>query len=343
MNQHDIPPCSGKASPAVADDAPCRERTGSDIAGATSDSEAIGGEAPACDLARLVQRLCADWSLEVTPKGATQIADFAELLRPGTQVYVTHLPKQPYEPVIATAERLRAEGMIPVPHIVARSVPDRATLERWYGRLAAAGVEEALLIAGGTTTVAGPYRDTLMLLDDCPPAAHGLTRLGIAGHPEGHAHADREALDRALASKVAYAEATGTDLWMVTQFTFDAQPLIDWSARLQRQGIRVPVRVGLPGPASLATLLKYAVSCGVGASITALHNQPGKLWKMTRPQPPVAQLLALARHPGPWLGVHVYPFGGTLQTAAWFRALQEGRFSIEAQRLTVHQGGEGAV
>lgn len=336
MTKHDVPPCFGEAAQAVADVAPERESAGRDIAGATGDSEAVEEEAPPCDLAWSVQRLCADWSLEVTPKGAAQIKDFAELLRPGTQVYVTHLPGHPYEPVIATAERLRAEGMVPVPHIVARSVPDRATLERWYGRLAAAGVEAALLIAGGTTTVAGPYRDTLMLLDDCPPAAHGMTRLGVAGHPEDHAHAEHVALDEALVRKVAYAEATGTDLWMVTQFTFDAQPLIDWSARLQRQGIEVPVRVGLPGPASLATLLKYAVSCGIGASVAALHHQPGKLWQMTRPQPPVDQLLALARHPGPWLGVHAFPFGGILQTATWFRALQAGRFSVEAQQLTVY-------
>ena len=96
---------------------------------------------------------------------------------------------------------------------------------------------------------------------------HGFRRLHVAGHPEGNRDIDGDgstrALDAALAWKQAFAERTGAQMAIVTQFAFDAGPVIAWAERL-RDGIGLPIHVGVAGPAKLRTLLRYGYACGVG-------------------------------------------------------------------------------
>ena len=66
-----------------------------------------------------------DWSIEVTPTGATKIDSFAACLPEGTTVNVTFLPGTDPMDTIAVARRLSDEGMNAVPHIAARSLIDR--------------------------------------------------------------------------------------------------------------------------------------------------------------------------------------------------------------------------
>lgn len=303
------------------------------------DSEPLEARTPSEDtstLERQIQRLCQGWSLEVTPKTAVHLEKTEAPPPTGSQVYITHLPGQPYTDVIATAAWLRSHGYDPIPHLVARAVPDRQTLTEWLDRLSCeAGVDAVLLIAGSLATQLGPYADTLALLDDVSLAEHGIRRLAIAGHPEGHPHADERALDQALVAKLAYAEREGLEAWLVTQFLFDAEPLLEWWQRLRHQGIEVPVRVGLPGPASLATLWKYALSCGIGPSVAALQHQGSRMFKLARPRPPVDQVLALASHADPLLALHFYPFGGIDKTLAWCQALERGRFRVDTSHREI--------
>lgn len=295
--------------------------------------EAKSGGFAADSLERRIQGLCHGWSLEVTPKTAIHLAKAEPPPAAGSQVYITHLPGQPFEDVIATAAWLRARGYDPVPHLVARSVPDRATLIDWLDHLTQqAGVDAVLLIAGSMATHLGPYPDTLTLLEDVSLAEHGIRRLAVAGHPEGHPHADDEALGQALATKLAHAERDGLEIWLVTQFLFDAQPLLGWRQRLAAQGLEIPIRVGLPGPASLATLWKYAMSCGIGASVAALQKQGSRVLQLARPKPPSRQVLGLARHATSNLALHFYPFGGIDKTLAWSQALEAGRFRLDARQ-----------
>lgn len=275
-----------------------------------------------------LRHLVHDWSLEVTPRTAEALASRAP--PPGTQIYITHLPGHPFEEVIAIAERLKTQGYDPVPHLVARAIPDRTTLESWLlGLVHRAGVDAVLLLAGSLAAPHGPYADSLALLEEIDLRDHGIRRLAMAGHPEGHPQADAGALEAALISKRDYAERHGLSAWAVTQFLFDAEPLLAWHRRLEELALDLPIRAGLPGPASLATLGKYALSCGVGASRAALARQGKRLLRLARPQPPTRQVLALAEAPPPGLRLHFYPFGGIPATLDWVEALDEGRFTLD--------------
>ena len=54
---------------------------------------------------------------------------------------------------------------------------------------------------------------------------------------------------------------------IATQFCFEAAPVIAWANRLAAEGITLPIHIGVAGPAKLQTLIKFAISCGVGASL----------------------------------------------------------------------------
>jgi methylenetetrahydrofolate reductase (NADPH) len=93
-------------------------------------------------------------------------------------------------------------------------------------------------------------------------------------------------------------------------------------------GVDLPVRVGLAGPAGIATLTRYALHCGVGNSIKALTKSAsfGRLLTERDPEPVIRELMAAA--PGgdtsvlP-LGVtalHFYTFGGLKKTVEWINA-----------------------
>ena len=58
-------------------------------------------------------------SLELTPGGAAQIADFSQIVRRGCTIYVTFLPGSDFAETMNTVRRLQAEGYHPVPHFAA--------------------------------------------------------------------------------------------------------------------------------------------------------------------------------------------------------------------------------
>jgi methylenetetrahydrofolate reductase (NADPH) len=280
-----------------------------------------------------VSELLADFSIEATPRQVSKIPSFAALLPAGTSVYVPFLPGAAFGETIDAARRLMDEAMRPVPHLAARAVPGRAQLDSWLGSLADAGVSSLLLIAGDLAEPAGPFGDTMQILDSGLLERHGFSRVGVAGHPDGHPAADEAALASALAYKQAYATATGAEMWVVTQFAFDAEPIRLWLDSLPGLGVTLPVRVGLPGPAKLRTLISFALSCGVAASARALAKRPDMAGKLLGQWQPDELVTALARHrmerpDGQLAGVHVFPFGGLKTSAAWFGGVRDGAIAL---------------
>src|SRR5438270_424257 len=79
----------------------------------------------------------------------------------------------------------------------------------------------------------------------------------------------------ALAAEIEAAAATGLSVHIVTQFVFSAAPILAWIARMRELGIEAPVRVGIAGPASVATLMRFAAICGVKTSARALARNAG--------------------------------------------------------------------
>jgi methylenetetrahydrofolate reductase (NADPH) len=276
----------------------------------------------------------AGFTVETTPVGAVKVADFRDILRPDTDVYVTFLPGSDYKDSIATAKRLRAEGFEPVPHFAARSITSTAQFEDYLGRCAGeAGVRRVLTIAGAVEKPLGPYSDSMQLLDSGLFDKHGITSIGVAGHPEGSPDMSDEAIRDALEWKNAFAERTDAALYILTQFCFEAEPIIAWDRMLNAAGNRLPIRIGVPGNAKLSTLIKYAAACGVGNSIRFLKRQGSAVANLLRQQAPdklVRDLAAYAANdPNCGInGVHMYPLGGLKKTALWSYGVVDGAFTL---------------
>jgi methylenetetrahydrofolate reductase (NADPH) len=283
------------------------------------------------------------FSFEITPKEHGRLRPLPELVEPGTSVYITYLPRTRWSETLAVARQVAAEGMNPVPHLAARAVPDRARLRSMVGDLAAVGVREVLLVAGSLAAPAGEFHDTMQVLETGVLEDAGITRVGVAGHPEGTPDIDDAALADALSRKNALAAEHGLDLRIVTQFCFAAEPIVAWERRIRAAGNTLPVHVGLPGLTSPAKLLRFGLSCGVGASLKVLRKQAGGVLKLatTPVYHPDETLLGLARaieaDPASLLrAAHFFPFGAVEATTAWADGIRRGRFVVDDRdRLSV--------
>jgi methylenetetrahydrofolate reductase (NADPH) len=282
-------------------------------------------------------QLCADFSLEVTPQEAGRIATFADDLRPGTSVYVTFLANTPFSATLEAVRRLAAAGMRPVPHLAARAVRDARHLDEMLAALTGeGGVDEVLLIGGSQSRPVGDFDATIGVLRTGALERRGIRRVGLAGHPEGSPDISDEGLRQALKDKNDFAADTTLRLYLVTQFCFAPEPIVAWERQIRRDGNRLPVRVGLPGLASPAKLLKFGLSCGVGPSLTVLRKQAGNVLKLAtapvyRPDRTMVGVAraALTDRQSLLRGFHFFPFGAYPRTARWARAVGEGRFTIE--------------
>lgn len=275
------------------------------------------------------------WSIEVMPRTAEKIDDFRTLLPAGTRVYIAHIEGTPIDAMVATARRLARDGFAVMPHFPARIIPDRATLDDWIARYQGeAGVDQALVLAGGSAQPAGAFDSAIALMQTGAFHKAGFTRLHVAGHPEGNRDIDPDGghatADAALRWKAQHAAETGIDMAIVTQFAFAAAPVTDWTGRLRAQGIDLPVHVGLAGPAKLQTLIKFAIACGVGPSLDVLKKRARNLGKLLRPYEPDAMLAelraaALADPATAPARLHFFPLGGIAACADWIERQGAGR------------------
>ena len=283
---------------------------------------AAPGPSDAAALAGLMR----DFSIEVMPRTAARIEDFRAILPAGTRVYVAHIDGTGFAEMLATARRLAAEGFAVVPHFPARGIADRAELEARIAACAEAGVRRALVLAGGIDRPRGAFADSLQLLRTGLFDAYGFTDLHVAGHPEGNRDIDPEggeaAVMAALDAKNAFQAETDAAMAIVTQFAFEAAPIIAWAGRLRDRGITLPVHIGIAGPAKLQTMLKFAMVCGVGPSLRVLQRRAADLASLMLPFEPTEVLTELARnkaaHPDFAVErVHLFPLGGIGATAAF--------------------------
>lgn len=263
-------------------------------------------------------------SIEVMPRTAAGVGDFRPILPQGTLVFVAHIDGTAPADMQATVARLAREGFRPVPHIPARLVPDRAALNDWVSAYRDGGAEGALLLGGGLSTPRGAFRDSMQLLET--GLFGDFRQLFIAGHPEGSRDIDLDGGEaevmRALRWKADFAARTDARMQIVTQFAFEAQPVIDWANRLRAAGIDMPIRIGVAGPAKLQTMLKFAIMCGVGPSLRVLQRRARDVTKLLVPYEPTDFVAALARAKAddagfPIAAAHIFPLGGIAASTGW--------------------------
>jgi methylenetetrahydrofolate reductase (NADPH) len=80
--------------------------------------------------------------------------------------------------------------------------------------------------------------------------------------------------------------------------------------------------VGIPGPATIKTLVKYAAMCGVGNSARFIRKQALNITKLLTVNTPdeFIEQLAVLHFDRPELGIaapHLYPFGGFDKMFDW--------------------------
>ncbi|MFN7003660.1 MAG: methylenetetrahydrofolate reductase [Roseinatronobacter sp.] len=272
-----------------------------------------------------VEALMQGFSIEVMPRTAEKIADFRAILPAGTRVYIAHIEGTPIADMVATAARLRAEGMEPMPHFPARIIADRAELGDWVARYRGeADVREALMLGGGVSTPAGIYDNSMQLMET--GLFDDFRRLHVAGHPEGNRDIDpdggAQVILEALRWKEEFARAKGIEMAIVTQFAFEAAPIITWAEGLRREGIDLPVHLGVAGPAKLQTLIRFAIACGVGPSLRVLQKRAKDVTKLLLPFEPTELVAELSAHKAahPEFAVaalHFFPLGGIKANTDW--------------------------
>ena len=281
-----------------------------------------------------IVRCAGNWSIEVTPAGATKIDSFAAVLDEGTTVNVTFLPGSDPLDTIATAKRLADEGMNAVPHIAARSLHNKEQLDDLLRRMTQqANVREVLVIGGGVDSPVGDFDRTMQVLNTGLIQKHNITTIGVSGHPEGSPDISDDQLAEAIMLKNEFARKEGLSLYMETQFCFDAEAVLAWERSIRNAGNRLPVRIGIPGPATIKTLFRFAQISGIGPSMRFIAKQARNVAKLMTVQSPHELLAGLSagmsadeecllHH------FHYYPFGGFAKTAAYAKAVEQGNITL---------------
>jgi methylenetetrahydrofolate reductase (NADPH) len=294
-----------------------------------------GRAAPATEeVKRRIVAFMQDASTEITPPEENRLPELRALLPAGTAVYVAHTPNASFDQVIRAALAVRRAGFLATPHIAVRRVPNAQSLRAGFAELRAGGVERILLIAGDAPRPVGQFSATLDVLESGILEESGMTRIGIAGHPEGHGAVASASLWEALEAKQAFAARTGADMHIVTQFGLDGGAFKLWERELARRRIHLPVRIGIAGPAPLAKLVHFAIQCGIGASMRAVsHSLGAAAHSAGLATTPDRHLLALLHNPvSPQIvAAHFFAFGGALETAGWMRKVAAGAFEIDAE------------
>jgi methylenetetrahydrofolate reductase (NADPH) len=273
---------------------------------------------------RRAAALVAAASVELSPRAGLDAAALRALLPAGTTVFVNHPPRATHHDIVAACTRLRRAGLVPVPHLAARRLASFTQLDDLLRRAAAeAAVERVLIIAGDPDRPLGPFRDSRDLLANGAVESHGLTEVSFAVYPERHPRIGDRALDAALDAKLELARQRGLKPSLVTQFGFAAAPIRARIAALRARGIACPIAIGIAGPGNVATLAKFAIRCGVGASLPALARGETAIARVrtrTTPDALIRALVAGEMPAAPIDGLHIYTFGGLRRTARWRRA-----------------------
>jgi methylenetetrahydrofolate reductase (NADPH) len=288
------------------------------------------------ELSKAIVAFLTDYSIEITPHDEAKLDEIREVLSPGTAVYIAHPPNAPIDDVVKVAGKVQKLGLRATPHIIARKLESRGQLEQALAALQGLGVNHALAVAGDITAAQPAFDSSLEVLQTGLFSKYGFREVGVAGHPEGSKAIGDERVEKALRGKAAFAATADFKLYFATQFGFDPTAFTDWEAETTAKGITMPIHVGMPGPASLRQLAKFAMLCGVGASMRMLTSRTSAMANLLSTQAPDEMVTYLARyraaHPDSRLKkVHFFAFGGVVKTVRWANAVVSGKFVLNSQ------------
>lgn len=275
--------------------------------------------------------LLGDFSLEVAARDTPALVSVARRVVAGSIIAVPYLHRETDDTRLAALRAVRHGGFEPMPHLSARCIPSLARLESFVEcAVAQAGITQCLVVAGDPSTPAGPFPDSLSLIETGVFERAGINAISVGGHPGGHPIMSITEQWEVLERKCRRIEQRGMAPSIVTQFAFDADIVLTWLQALRQRGIRHPVRVGVPGPASITVLARYAALCGVSACASMLSKYGisiGRLLGTAGPDRFVDRLAAGLTEAHGDVRLHLFPFGGITQSVAW---IEQYRSRVEA-------------
>lgn len=261
------------------------------------------------------------YSLEITAKDIAALQDAARLIPAETPVAITFLPGEDPEARVAAAVAVRELGFEPMPHFSARRITSEDAFDQYLDAVVRdAGVQRCFIVAGDPPEPQGPFADTTALLATGAFESAGIKAIGVGGHPEGHPIMTAQQCWEVLELKIAEIERRGMAPLVVTQFGFDPDAFLRWLKDLRARGVDTPVRIGIPGPAGIKTLLRFAARCGVGASASVMTKYGISITKLIGTAGPDKLVDSFAANLGDEHGrvrLHFYPFGGLNNTVEW--------------------------
>lgn len=271
--------------------------------------------------ARAPKGITEGYSLEITARDIAALRDAAPMIPAETPVAVTFLPGEAEGARVAAAVAVRDLGFEPMPHFSARRIASQDAFEDYLDAVVRdAGVRRCFVVAGDPSQPQGCFADSAALIATGAFERAGIKAIGIGGHPEGHPHMTPDQCWAVLEHKIAEIEQRGMAALIVTQFGFDPEAFLAWLKDLRKRGIDTPVRIGVPGPASITTLLRFAARCGVGASASVLAKYGISIGQLIGSAGPDRLVDAFASGLAAEHGrvrLHFYPFGGLARTVDW--------------------------
>ena len=269
--------------------------------------------------AAALARVLANPTFELIP--LKNVREQATALPRGATVSVTASPGKGIEATVDLAIELEESGLRAIPHLSARMIRDRTHLAALLDRLEGAGIDRAFVV-GGDADEPGEFLDGLSLLRAMADLGRLPTELGVPCYPQGHPDIPEDALLRALHDKAPLVQ------YMTTQLCFDQRAIATFLAARRAEGIKLPVKLGIPGVAEVPKLLSISARIGVRDASRFVLKNTGLVGAILRsggayrPTTLARQLAPLIADPEAGvMGLHVYTFNNVAATQSWRREM----------------------
>lgn len=291
-----------------------------------------------------------------------------------TKVYITKLPTHPQEDTIKAVRAVHqfADHLEAVPHVPVRGFRDREDLQQFIQAMTGTGdckidfrpVEHILVVGGSLDDPVGEFSESLQVLESGILQQNGVKRIGMAAHPQGADNIKPEILDEAFEKKLKWSNKQMTEQddtvsfdWS-TQLAYNPQAIIQWEKDIRagnyngkncQSGMatknNLPIRLGIPGPASAAQLAKYAQISGVSTSINYFKNNPVAAWNLLTKRSVLDDLVVeiseyMEKEKDHQLisGFHFFTFGAITKTLEWACKVKSGDFDVtEEGKIRIHE------
>ena len=282
-----------------------------------------------------IKSLIKDFSIETTPYVYSKYGQFTEFLSEKNDVYVTYLPDEKSENVIETSKKINEEGLTAIPHLPARTIKDNSELEKYIGSLSEIAGCNKILVIGGGSIQTGNIASSMQVLKTDLLSKYNFVQVGLAGHPEGNPDISDKELDKAIIEKNMFAQNVDFKMYLATQFFFESSSFEKWESHLISLKNNLDIHAGIPGPATLKTLISFATSCGISNSIRFLSKQVLNISKLATSKTPDKLIVDLAEYkqmnPSSKLAkLHFYAFGGIKKTSSWLNLITNSSLDIKS-------------